>query len=216
MLYIKKKSEPSVLTQYKQTPLASFSSMPSEIKQIVKKALLEEQGHLCAYCMQRISIDNMKIEHYLPQSKYPQSALEYNNLLAVCGGGMGNKREKQFCDSHKQNTELTKVNPLDKSIIDMIQYERSGTIFSNDLNVQNDLDNILNLNCLENYLPTNRREVYLQTIENINRAHKNGDWTKAKIRSIISQISSFNSKGELQPYIGISVYFLYKHLLRAK
>ena len=37
----------------------------------IQESLLEEQGALCAYCMCRIDKDNMKIEHWNPQSIAP-------------------------------------------------------------------------------------------------------------------------------------------------
>ncbi|QSV71285.1 MAG: TIGR02646 family protein [Aphanizomenon flos-aquae KM1D3_PB] len=55
----------------------------------LKKALLTEQGYICCYCMRRISEDNMEIEHWQPQSKYPELQINYKNLLASCSGNRG-------------------------------------------------------------------------------------------------------------------------------
>lgn len=212
MLYIKKSKEPFLLTEYKKDPLASFSSMTSGLKREIKLSLLEEQGYLCAYCMNRISLDNMKVEHYLPQSKYPEKALSYRNLLAVCDGGTGTTQKNQCCDSHKGNIKLRKVDPLDKSTIDVIKYDRNGTIDSDDSDVKYDIDNILNLNCMDNFLPSNRRNVYQITIQKMLKGHKETTWKKTYIHNVLSQLLSKNDKGKLNPYIGISIYFLNKKL----
>lgn len=61
MRYITKGREPSSLTQYKKQSGAYFDGTN---KEDIRQALLEEQGYLCAYCMCRISAENMKIEHW--------------------------------------------------------------------------------------------------------------------------------------------------------
>lgn len=59
MRYITKGREPSSLTQYKKQSGAYFDGVN---KEDIRQALLEEQGYLCAYCMRRISAENMKID----------------------------------------------------------------------------------------------------------------------------------------------------------
>ncbi len=53
-------------------------------KEPVRDMLLTDQGYLCCYCMRRIDKENMKVEHYRPQSLYPKEELVWKNLLAVC------------------------------------------------------------------------------------------------------------------------------------
>ena len=67
----------------------------------IQESLLEEQGALCAYCMCRIDKDNMKIEHWNPQSIAPNLSLDYQNMLGVCKGGEGNSKKFQHCDTKK-------------------------------------------------------------------------------------------------------------------
>ena len=65
------------------------------------KALLKEQGYLCAYCMKKITEKTIHIEHWIPQ-RHPQEgyleysqedcdrfAIDYQNMLGVCPGGKG-------------------------------------------------------------------------------------------------------------------------------
>lgn len=77
--------------QEKRKGLTDYSNLSGKPKEAVQVSLLEEQGCLCAYCMRRISLENVQIEHYLPQ--HPQSenydpalTIDYRNMLAVCSG----------------------------------------------------------------------------------------------------------------------------------
>ena len=59
MLFIRKGSEPDSLIKYRKEKFAYYDGY--EKKDDIRKKLLEEQGYLCAYCMRRINIKNMKI-----------------------------------------------------------------------------------------------------------------------------------------------------------
>ncbi|NBH33059.1 hypothetical protein D3Z58_05740 [Clostridiaceae bacterium] len=55
MIYIKKNAEPAKLLQYRHQPNGRFDDMDADVKEQLRESLLKEQGHLCAYCMRRIS-----------------------------------------------------------------------------------------------------------------------------------------------------------------
>ncbi len=64
MIHIQKSNSPKKFQEFKlQNPQAHFDDMPTEVKDTLRQSLLEEQGYLCAYCMNRIR-DKIKIEHY--------------------------------------------------------------------------------------------------------------------------------------------------------
>lgn len=69
MKTIRKHPEPAYLITHRLSAHANFDNLQE--KQRLKQDLLEEQGYLCCYCMGRIDIDSMKIEHRMSQSKYP-------------------------------------------------------------------------------------------------------------------------------------------------
>ena len=93
---------------------------------------MEEQGHLCAYCMRSIpdrrvpeeeqkDIHPVTIEHWLPRN-YSKNAdasrgLDYKNLLAVCSGNRRmhpNRRRngKLTCDAKRKDSyEQLTLNP---------------------------------------------------------------------------------------------------------
>lgn len=153
MLYIKKQNEPNQLIVEKQKGLRSYGELSSTTKLAIKESLLQEQGYLCAYCMQRINIKDATIEHYVAQNtvngeKDISLSISYGNMLAVCGCNIKTAKRKSelICDKHKGNIAL-KVNPLNAQSIQKICYKADGTIYSNDVDIQKDLNETLNFNC---------------------------------------------------------------------
>jgi len=82
MLYIKKGHEPDSLTKYRKEKFAYYDGFKE--KDDIRKYLLEEQGYLCAYCMRRIDMEHMKIEHWYPEDLLSDiECLDYKNMLGV-------------------------------------------------------------------------------------------------------------------------------------
>lgn len=99
MRSIKKGAEPRELIDWrkenKETPQNLFygrgSSFPGEP---VRKSLLREQFHLCAYTLRRLQtadecaakgqqmVFSCHIEHILPQEKHPAQGIAYDNMVA--------------------------------------------------------------------------------------------------------------------------------------
>ncbi|TAH17751.1 MAG: TIGR02646 family protein [Cytophagales bacterium] len=107
MRKIEKQSEPTALTNYrneqKKNKLAlNFENLPADVKAIIKKSLLEEQGYLCCYCMKKIEYDTMKVEHFKTQNQNQELVLDYHNLLGACEGNQKhNDKAKHHCDTCK-------------------------------------------------------------------------------------------------------------------
>lgn len=76
MIEIKKGKEPDKLLRYRQQAGASYEQMDKEVKDDLLNKLLEEQGHICAYCMRRIpesrklpiGVPSATIEHWFPRN----------------------------------------------------------------------------------------------------------------------------------------------------
>ena len=157
MLVIRKGREPASLTAHRKTPYATYDNCD---KTDIRKSLLAEQGCLCAYCMRRIHEDRMKIEHWYPQSKMKTEAekLDYSNMLGVCMGhedGMDGRFDT--CDSKKGENLIT-IDPRKEEHVHKIAYRiRTGEIYSEDPELNRDINVSLNLNCREQYLPQNRK-----------------------------------------------------------
>ncbi|RRB03965.1 hypothetical protein [Larkinella rosea] len=168
------------------TPRYSDFQNPEKAEYVLE--LLREQGYLCAYCnvtldfgddipsvREAVRLKYISIEHWFPQHKciglLAQKKLEHKNLLGVCGG----LTDAHFhCDKQRSKfpvgeQDLT-INPvyLDEiSCEDLITFE-DGSIKSatGNVNIDNDLDNILNLNCIP--LINRRKAVEQGYIEALN------------------------------------------------
>jgi uncharacterized protein (TIGR02646 family) len=147
------------------------------IRDEVLTSLLEEQGYICAYCMQKINETNSSIEHIIGQ-KYVEDEVElgkenqinYDNLLAVCEGKSCHKEE--HCDTNRskfQNKYPQRklfITPLENRIMQNIKFTSKGMIFydsfteikeveklsdyenlSETENIKYDIQKVLNLNC---------------------------------------------------------------------
>lgn len=213
MLYIiKNPNEPRLLVNEKtQVGITSYEELSTDTKNAVRQSLLEEQGYLCAYCMKRISIENTNIEHYDPQSCYNGTDMLYSNMLGVCDGGQNNFGKGQSrltCDKQRGNKPLT-VDPLDINTINQIKYRKNGIIYSDNSDINTDLNSTLNLNGSETYLIANRKAVYDILVLEI---EKNGGKSEAFLLKLKKKYESKDSKGKRIPFSGIALYYINKWL----
>lgn len=145
MLPIQKQKEPIELVRFRATPNARYDGMDSVCKSALKKALLQEQGFVCAYCMSRIEEENCIVEHWEPQSLNLVSGLDFGNMLAVCRHE-NVVRAEQTCDVAKNGYRL-KFNPgWDGNKLQIFYDYHSGEIHSRDVDFNMQLSRILNLN----------------------------------------------------------------------
>lgn len=212
MFYIHKGQEPKSLTEYKKQEGAYFDGYPN--KDDIRQSLMDEQGCLCAYCMRRIAnIHDVKIEHYLPQSRVGETeSLDYRYMLGVCKINSTGPYSTQTCDSHKGNATLT-VNPWSEQSIAQIYYEHgTGIIKSDDVNIHKDLDETLNLNYVDSWLPSNRKRALDELKQYLVKLHKRGTWGKTMLERLKSHYLSKEQNGQYQEYIGILIWYINKKL----
>ena len=228
MLPIQKKASPLGLLALQQEtdkkglcPKNAYAYLKNSLKREVLEQLIEEQGHLCAYCMRKIpeerietdDIPNVSIEHWFPRN--PDSgenrgqALDYGNLLAVCSGNLGpkGKRKKSdlTCDAKRRNREL-KINPLDAETLKAIAYGTDGKIIATDCQYADDLYVKLNLNCVSAnvILPQNRKAV----LDSVQSAIAEADEIQY-VDHCKKLLSSFEAETDPKtPYIGIAIWWL--------
>ncbi len=206
MKHIIKGREPASLLTYRKKPHATYRDYRE--KDDLRKSLIEEQGGLCCYCMGRITIENMKIEHRKPQ-RYKKLQLSYNNLLASCDGNEGKPYHLQHCDTHKADKEIF-VNPTDKikNCEKIIKYSANGRISSNDPAIAEDLAGALNLNTQT--LVNNRKQTLKAVILKLTmiRGRKEA-WSVNSVHKILKTYEN-RSHGKFKPYCRIVAYFLKK------
>lgn len=211
MIYIQKKKAPDSLTAYRKQAYAYFDGCN---KEDIRECLLMEQGYLCAYCMRRIDRGHMKIEHWYPEDDLTESEkLEYGNMLGTCTGHIEGQRGKEdTCDTHKGNTIIT-VNPCNKNTLRKIKYRSStGEIYSEDSEIQKDLNETLNLNSRGHRLPQNRKEKLGSVINELARRMPQGQWTKEKLRAFLEKYSKLDDEGKKTEYLGIIQWYLERRI----
>lgn len=199
------------LRELRSTPGASASWDQVRTRGAVIEALCREQGQLCAYCMKRISPNTAHVEHVVPQSKCaPSQDVDYDNMLAVCDGNEGaGSRGVLTCDRARGDVPL-KVNPLRPETLAEIRYRSDGIICSDDAGVQRDLDETLNLNCREAYLPQNRKKVIDTLNLQLRKVAESGNVVGYCMRQ---RDAIARSEVKLE-FAGVMLYFLEKRIRR--
>lgn len=224
MRYIEKHAEPKSLAEYKKQKNAYYDGCN---KADIRRRLLEDQGYLCAYCMRRIyddsSVDGgvppMKIEHWFPESQCLEfQKLDFRNMLGVCMGNAGQPYSCTTCDSHRKDKMLT-INPLDKNLVQQIKYEsHTGKIYSENKQINEDLDDTLNLNYegSDFSLCRNRYNALEACKDKLNamRRNKPGDWPKSSLEKLLNIYENKDKEGKYKEYSGIVIWYLKKKLKR--
>ena len=123
-----------------------FESLRSPEKDDVRRALLREQGFLCAYCGRSLASDfsDSHVDHFWPQavfngSNHPDDRrLDYDNLFQSCGPGslpgMADRFPHATCGDAKGDwyDERDFVIPSDSGCEDRFVYDGSGRIDTKD------------------------------------------------------------------------------------
>jgi len=142
MRRIIKGEEPVELRRWKEDEVSqnlTYANMPKAVKGAVKRQMLEEQGYLCAYTMQRIPTTNdCQVEHIIPQRQSDQSLhtdIEYSNLLACVPSNTPGHRPLlnnfPYGAPRKGGTiigESNFVSPLREDVERRFQYAADGSV----------------------------------------------------------------------------------------
>lgn len=185
MKYVRKGSEPNTLKIYRETtPNATYDGFVDTDKKL-KKALAKEQKYICAYCMGRVDVDSITVEHYISQKKHIDSklsenthkrnALLFKNMIGVC------VNQGEHCDKHRGNKPIRCLNPLDSKCEKHIMYSFSGEILckGGNVNVSYDINDLFNLNCSK--LKKLRNAALEEAKKKFQDANSKGTWTKKLI-----------------------------------
>lgn len=111
----------------------TYDNLQNPQKRALHLSLLEEQGWVCCYCGRSIARQDSHIEHFLPQERYADSALSYENLHASC------IRETEpgtplHCGHAKgaDFDEALNISPMDAQCEARFQYTLDGRILASD------------------------------------------------------------------------------------
>lgn len=232
MKYIKKnlQAEPNALRKYRsKTSNAHYSGYidkdidTGEVYPL-KKALLDEQGYICAYCMKRITLvlnqqnkPQVEVEHFLPQKLNPELDLVYQNMLGVCNGlsqGYPEKCHLHHCD--KTNGEAGKINghiklkkldPRSSSCEQLLYYNLEGEVLAvrNDEDVTHDLEKVLNLN--NKALKNARKDIIDKARDKMKQEKPFQQWNKIFLEKHLTEWQSM-AEGKFRPYCMAAVWFI--------
>ena len=99
-------------------------------RQRLRQLLIEEQGHICCYCMKKIFLESSHIEHFWPKAFFPKLELEYNNMFASCNGERTNLLD-DHCGHKKEDWwKEGMIPPTEEEIERMFRYSVDGKIHS--------------------------------------------------------------------------------------
>lgn len=204
MIRINKGQEPNEWRQYRLTPKAKYEATPE-----LRKALLMEQGYICAYCMRRIPIkdknsnETSRIDHIECRTDNEDKELDYSNMVICCPGSIDGNFH---CDKKKGKTNIH-FTLFDDHFINTISYEtNSGKIKSSNSVLNNEINTILNLN--NALLQLSRKQV----IEAIRIILEKKQWANAQLKSKLSEWKSFDNEHRLKEYCGVVIWYLTKKL----
>ena len=207
MRMITKGAEPKSLTEHRAKAHSNYDNYTQ--KDELRAALVGEQKGLCCYCTGRIRANStsMKIEHWRCQSDHAEMQLVYANLLGACLGGDGRSAAEQHCDTRKGSLDL-KWNPADSAhmIETKVRYLFDGTIESNDVDFNSQLNEVLGLNI--GFLRSNRKAA----LDSVLAWWRSTPNAKAKIPQ---QINSRVNGLEHQPFSPVAVWFMKEKLASA-
>jgi len=212
MRNIQKATEPQSLTQNRCNTNSNYENYAK--KEDLRKSLVSEQRGICCYCMQRIrpNPESMKIEHWQSQSpnKFPEKQLHYGNLLGACLGGQkhGEKSPKRnhHCDTRKGDDDIS-FNPAEPfhNVESKLQFLADGTIQSNDVQFDKEINDVLNLN--ESSLTRNRKAILIA----LQQGFMEKNPSKIDIEKELRKWNG-NEGGDLEPFCQVVVYYLRKKL----
>ena len=126
---------------------------------------------------------------------------------------MGEATHLQHCDTHQGNTDL-KIHPADSAhnCENFIKYQADGTIYSDDTQINHDLDETLNLNLQG--MCRNRAAMVQATIESLRKKKPAGNWTQAFLQAELNRWVN-RTGGQFREYCQVVIYHLQKKIATA-
>ncbi|WP_226606481.1 hypothetical protein [Bacillus cereus] len=204
MLLIAKDIEPDALRQDRED---GNSFKGKRCGKELNDALIKNQGYLCVYCMKRIELPAVRVEHYKPR-RHKELVLVYDNLFLACPGNEGKGAARHTCDVKKGDNEI-QIDPLNPVHIKQIQYGSGGNIFSTIEEHNDDLNVILNLNEAE--LLRIRKMYYDIIAKKIQRAKQDGELSYNFLSGLLLKYRR-KKEEELLPFCGVAIGYIEREM----
>ncbi len=144
MRYIKKSTEPSGFTYWKNKPsriTKGYKHLRGKVKKEVYKSLIDEQGGICAYCERSLlesHSEEYHIDHLNPQSNNAGDDLEYSNFLCSCLRDTA-EGDPLHCGKLKDSA-LLPVHPLQQDCQSKFKFTADGGIDGLDSNAKKTIE----------------------------------------------------------------------------
>ncbi len=204
MKFIRKAPEPRLLQQWRlenrRSPQnLSYQNIPSKAKAELRASLLEEQGHLCAYTMMRISTaERGHIEHIFAQSSRPDLEVAYSNML-YCHPGDGASRcaYGAHCKDGKDVSRDVFVSPLEESCEVRFAFDMTGAVKAQGASDVPAISTIEILHLNDEQLKTARRAAIRQ-YPIFKRVEPR--LTAAEARKLASRVMRRDAEGRFPPF----------------
>jgi uncharacterized protein (TIGR02646 family) len=133
--FIRKAAEPPLLRQWRlenqPTPQnLRYVNIPPNAKAELRASLLQEQGHLCAYTMMRISTaERGHVEHIFAQARRRDLEVAYSNMVyCYPGGGLPRSTFGAHRKDGKEVAPDAFVSPLDESCEVRFAFDTTGVV----------------------------------------------------------------------------------------
>lgn len=210
MIKIVKGNQPNSLVAHKKSG-GNYGNIPSATKNELRESLINEQGYVCCYCLKRIpenkaDLHHTKIEHFKCQDNYAELDLEYSNLHLACKGNQGQSIKLQTCDTAKANKDVMAFSLIDNSLNGNIHYAKDGTIFSEQDNIEKEINEVLQLNNDQN-IKNARARIRKGISESIRILQRKGKLTKNILeRELQNWQDRYDNKH--RPFYPVAVQYL--------
>lgn len=203
MKYIKKKPAPKKLVEWANASALDvdgnptqwgYDTMKPDLRDSVKQALIREQGGLCCYSGQRITMETSHIEHLKPQKLCTNHEdTDYRNLLAA----YPSKNSPIGCKygAHQKSAWFPSdmVHPLHKDCEQRLTFRGTGRVQAAKASDKGAIATIEKLKLNYQSLVDMRRSAIHVAIFEI-------ELTVSELKQLIAGLDCLDSNGNYQPF----------------
>jgi len=188
------------------------------VKKRLQSQLLAEQGHICAYCNQRIhgghpeDDQQMRMDHFAHKS-HPENlsrVFDYYNLVGSCFGDERSPKPRTLhCDPRKSNSILdpnlypTHPQCEEQLIIELLP--DGARVMAKTEQIQDSVERVLNLN------HPKLQELRKNALEPFNVLEQ--DITPDEASELLNAYLQRNENGYFQPFAGVIITYLKQEFL---